>query len=235
MLANNETGAIMPVADVAARARSKGAIVLCDAAQACGRIPVDVERLGVDLLSLSAHKMHGPKGAGALYVRTGVALEPPVRGGGHERGLRPGTENVAAIAGLGAAAALAAGELDARSVLWSRLRATFLARLRAEIPDVRVNSPEDGLPNTISATFRGVPGDALLLGLDLAGISASAGSACASGAPEPSHVLLAMGLSRDEAAQSLRFSFHAATREEDVDACLNALARCVKRLRAHVA
>jgi cysteine desulfurase len=233
MVANNETGAVMPVAEIAARARAQGAIVLADAAQACGRMPVDVARLGADLLTLSAHKMHGPKGAGALYVRGGVRLEPPARGGGHERGVRPGTENVAAVAGFGAAAELAARELAGRRALWARLRGSFLARLHAEIPDARVNSPDDGLPNTISATFPGVPADALLAGLDLAGIAVSAGSACASGAPEPSHVLLAMGLSRELAAQSLRVSFHASSREEDVATCLNELARCVKRLRAH--
>jgi cysteine desulfurase len=232
MVANNETGAVQPVAEIAARAHAQGAIVLADAAQACGRMPVDVTRLGADLLSLSAHKMHGPKGVGALYVRNGVRIEPPARGGGHERGFRPGTENVAAIAGLGAASELAACELEDRRALWARLRASFLASLRAEVPDARVNSPEDGLPNTISVTFPGIAGDALLAGLDLAGISVSAGSACASGAAEPSHVLLAMGLSRELASQSLRVSFHAASREEDGVACLNELARCVKRLRA---
>jgi cysteine desulfurase len=231
MVANNETGAVMPVAEISARARAQGALVLADAAQACGRMPVDVARLGADLLTLSAHKMHGPKGAGALYVRGGVRIEPSARGGGHERGVRPGTENVAAVAGFGAAAELAARELAARRALWTRLRGSFLARLREEIPDARVNSPEDGLPNTISATFPGIPADALLAGLDLAGIAVSAGSACASGAPEPSHVLLAMGLSRELAAQSLRVSFHASSREEDAEACLNELARCVKRLR----
>ncbi len=232
MLANNETGAVMPFATVAARAKAKGAIAFCDAAQACGKAEVRVEKLGADLLSLSAHKMHGPKGAGALYVRDGVRLAPLARGGEHERGMRPGTENVAAIAGLGAAAELAARELPARRALWASLRATFLARLRAAAPDARVHSPADGLPNTLSIAFPGIPGDALLAGLDLAGIAVSAGSACASGAAEPSHVLLAMGISREEAAQSLRVSFHAGSCEEDVAACLNAIARCVKGLHA---
>jgi cysteine desulfurase len=232
MVANNETGAVMPVAAIAARAKAAGMLVLADAAQACGRIPVDVASLGADLLSLSGHKMHGPKGSGALCVRGSVKISAPARGGGHERGYRPGTENVAAIAGLGAAAELAAREMASRRALWARLRAFFLARLRAEIPSARVNSPADGLPNTISVTFPGVPGDALLAGLDLAGIAVSAGSACASGAPEPSHVLLAMGLSRELAAQSLRVSFHAASSEEDAGECVNELARCVKSLLA---
>jgi cysteine desulfurase len=230
MVANNETGAVMPVALIASRARAQGAIVHADAAQACGRMRVRVDELGVDLLSLSAHKMHGPKGAGALYVRSGVRVSPLARGGEHERGLRPGTENVAAIAGLGAAAEFAERETDARRALWSRLRAEFLARLRLEVPGARVNSPEDALPNTISVTFPGVPGDALLLGLDLAGVAISAGSACASGAAEPSHVLLAQGLSRDDAASSVRISLHAGSREADVVLCLNTLSRCVKSL-----
>jgi cysteine desulfurase len=232
MLANNETGAIMPFAAVAARAKAEGAIAFCDAAQACGKIEVDVRGLGADLLSLSAHKMHGPKGAGALFVRDGVRLAPLARGGEHERGMRPGTENVASIAGLGAAAHLAARELLARRALWSALRGSFLSRLRDVAPEARVNSPPDGLPNTLSITFPGIPGDALLAGLDLDGIAVSAGSACASGAAEPSHVLLAMGLSREEASQSLRVSFHAGSTEDDVAACLNAIARCVKGLRA---
>lgn len=235
MLANNETGAVMPVAALAGRARAAGAIAFTDAAQACGRMRVHVDELGVDLLSLSAHKMHGPKGAGALFVRRGMRLAPLSRGGEHERGMRPGTENVAAIAGLGAAADLAARETDARRDLWARLRGLFLARLRDALPDARVNSPADGLPNTISVTFPGIAGDALLAGLDLAGVSVSTGSACASGAAEPSHVLLAQGLSREAAAQSLRVSFHAASSEADALACLDALARCVKGLRARSA
>jgi len=232
MVANNETGAIMPVAAVAARARATGALVFCDAAQACGKMEVRVDALQADLLSLSAHKMHGPKGAGALYVRGGVRLAALTRGGEHERGLRPGTENVAALVGLGAAADLAARELEARRGRWAALRASFLAGIRAKLPGARVNSPADGLANTISLTIPGIPGDALLAGLDLAGISASVGSACASGAAEPSHVLLAMGLTRAEASQSLRVSFHAGTGEDDVAACLNEVARCVKGLGA---
>jgi cysteine desulfurase len=231
MLANNETGAIQPVQAVAARARELGAVVHSDAVQACGRMPVNALDLGVDLLSLSAHKMHGPKGAGALFVRSGVRLAPPFRGGEHERGIRPGTENVAAIAGLGAAAEVAARDLGARRGLWAELR-SFVARVRDGIPGARVNSPPDAIPNTISVTFPGTPGDALLAGLDLAGIAVSTGSACASGAAEPSHVLVAMGLTRAEASESVRVSFHAGSTAEDVDACLNALLRCVKGLRS---
>jgi cysteine desulfurase len=232
MLANNETGAVMPVAALAARARAAGALVHADAVQACGRMRVDVAELGIDLLSLSAHKMHGPKGAGALYVRGGVRIASLSRGGEHERGLRPGTENVAAIAGLGAAAEFAAREIDARRALWTALRDRFFSRLRAEIPVARVNSPADGLPNTLSLLLPGIPGDALLAALDLAGVAVSTGSACASGAAEPSHVLVAQGLSREEAGESIRVSFHAGSTARDVDACLNELARCVKGLGA---
>lgn len=232
MLANNETGAVQPVAAIAARARSAGAIVHTDAVQACGKMRAPVADLGVDLLSLSAHKMHGPKGAGALYVRSGVRLAPLSRGGEHERGMRPGTENVAAIAGLGAAAELASRETDARRVLWASLRARFLARLRDEIPLARTLSPADGIPNTLCLALPGIPGDAALAALDLAGVAVSTGSACASGAAEPSHVLLAMGLSRELASQTIRVSFHAGSTERDVDSCLNELGRCVKRLGA---
>jgi len=230
MLANNETGAVQPVRAIAERARAAGALVHTDAAQACGKMRVRVEELGVDLLSLSAHKMHGPKGAGAIYARSGVRLAPLFHGGEHERGLRPGTENVAAIAGLGAAAELAASELDDRRELWTSLRERFLEGLRREIPSGRVISPADGIPNTLSILFPGIPGDALLAALDLAGIAVSTGSACSSGAPEPSHVLVAMGLSRAEAAQVIRVSLHATTSPQEVELCLNELARHVKRL-----
>jgi cysteine desulfurase len=231
MLANNETGAVMPVAALAARAHAAGAIVHTDAAQACGKMRVRIGELGVDLLSLSAHKMHGPKGAGALFARRDARLAPLARGGEHERGLRPGTENVAAIVGLGAAAELAGLETEERRARWARLRARFLARLRDEHPSARVHSPPDGLPNTIGFALPGVAGDALLAGLDLQGVAVSTGSACASGAAEPSPALLAQGLPRALAAESVRVSFHAGSTEADVDACLNAMARVVKGVR----
>jgi len=231
MLANNETGAVMPVTALAESAHAAGAIVHTDAVQACGKMRVNVDELGVDMLSLSGHKMHGPKGAGALFVRRGVRLEPLARGGEHERGLRPGTEDVAAIVGLGAACDLAARETDARRAAWEGLRTHFLARLAAGLPDVRALAPPAALPNTLCLLFPDVPGEALLAGLDLEGVAVSTGSACASGAAEPSHVLLAMGLERAAAERSLRVSLHAATTSEDVDACLNGLARVVKRLR----
>jgi cysteine desulfurase len=232
MRANNETGAIMPVKEIALRARAAGAVVHTDAVQACGKIPVAVEDLGVDLLTLSAHKMHGPKGAGALYVRRGARLDPLFGGGEHERGLRAGTENVAAIVGLGAAAERALEEGDARRALWSRLYGLCVEQLRAALPDTTIHVPEATLPNTICLTFPDVEGEAVLLGLDLEGIAVATGSACSSGAAEPSHALQAMGLAREEAERSIRISFHAQSCDADVAACVTTLSRVVKRLRA---
>ncbi|MHC4817410.1 MAG: cysteine desulfurase family protein [Planctomycetota bacterium] len=232
MRTNNETGAILPVKELAARARAAGAVVHTDAVQACGKIPVDVEDLHVDLLTLSAHKMHGPKGAGALYVRRGARIDPLFFGGEHERGLRAGTENVAAIVGLGAAAEYAAAEGDARRELWSRLHDLGVMQLRAQFPNALVHAPEVAVPNTICVTFPDVEGEAVLLALDLEGIAVATGSACSSGAAEPSHVLQAMGLKREEAERSIRISFHAQSCAADVAACVDALARAVKRLRS---
>jgi len=232
MLANNETGAVQPVARIAERARGIGAVVHCDAVQACGKMPVDAHALGADLLSISAHKMHGPKGAGALWVRRGARLAPLFHGGEHERGLRAGTENVAAIAGFGAAADLARAEHAARVARWRPLRELLLARLLALVPGIRVNSPPEGLANTVHVTIDGAEGEAVLLGLDLEGIAVATGSACSSGAAEPSHVLRAMGHSREEAERGIRVSMHAGTSEADVVRCADTLARVVKGLRA---
>ncbi len=232
MRVNNETGAIQPVKEIAARARAAGAVVHTDAVQACGKIPVDVEDLQVDLLTLSAHKMHGPKGAGALYVRRGTRVDPLFFGGEHERGLRAGTENVAAIVGLGAAAEHAVADGAARRELWARLHERCVTRLRAVFPNTKIHLPEALVPNTICVTFPDVEGEAVLLALDLEGIAVATGSACSSGAAEPSHVLQAMGLAREEAERSIRISFHAQSSAEDVAACVDSLARVVKRLRA---
>lgn len=232
MRANNETGALQPVAAIATKVKARGGAVHTDAVQACGKIDVDVDALGVDLLTLSAHKMHGPKGAGALYVRRGVRVEPLYHGGEHERGLRAGTENVAAIVGLGATAELARAETAARSARWRDLSARFIDGLRARFPDARLNLADERVANTISFTFPDVEGEAVLLGLDLEGIAVATGSACSSGAAEPSHVLQALGLSREEAERSLRVSLHAESTADDVDGCLNTLVRVVKNLRA---
>jgi len=232
MLANNETGAIQPVAAVAARARAAGAIMHCDAVQACAKLPFRVADLGVDLLTCSAHKMNGPKGAGALYVRRGILPAPLFRGGEHERGLRPGTENVAAIVGFGAAAEIGAAERGPRRAAWIRLSALFVDRLQEALSGVCFHFAKRRLENTISMTIDGAEGEAVLLGLDLEGIAVATGSACSSGAAEPSHVLLAMGLSREAAERTLRISMHAETTENDVLACVNSVARIVKKIRA---
>lgn len=233
MLANNETGAILPVRDLADQAHAMGAVMHSDAVQACGKMAVDVEELGVDLISLSAHKMGGPKGAGALFVRRGVALAPLGHGGEHERGLRPGTENVAAIVGLGAAAHIAREETPARCERWRELSVHLLDRLARDLPEAQINSPrENRIWNTVSITFPDVEGEAVLLGLDLEGIAVATGSACSSGAAEPSHVLRAMGHSHEQAERSIRVSMHAATTREELDTCVDTLARVVKKLRS---
>ena len=228
MLANNETGAIQPVAAIAARAPR----MHCDAVQACGKMHVDVGELGVDTLALSAHKMHGPKGAGALFVKRGIRLRALFHGGEHERGMRAGTENVAAIVGLGATAELALVDLDARRALWTELSAHLLDTLRAQLPDVTLNGPEERVPNTVNVRIPGVEGEAVLLALDLEGVAIATGSACSSGASEPSHALQAMGLSKRHAEQSVRISMHAQSTRADIDACLGFLVPAVKKLRA---
>ncbi len=232
MLANNETGSVQPVSDFARLARDAGAVMHTDAVQACGKIEVDVAKLGVDLLACSAHKMHGPKGAGALWVRSGVELAPLYSGGEHERGLRPGTENVAAIVGFGAAARFALAGLGARRTRWENLSVVFLEALRAGLPDTAVHLAPVRIANTFSLTFPDVEGEAVLLGLDLEGFAVATGSACSSGAAEPSHVLRAMGLGRDGAERSVRVSMHADTSASDVTRCVAALVRVVKGLRA---
>ena len=228
MLANNETGSVQPVSALAARAP----LMHTDAVQACGKMRVDVNELGIHMLSLSAHKMHGPKGAGALYLRRGTRCAALFHGGEHERGMRAGNENVAAIGGLGAAAELALTEMDERREMWSRLSARFIDRLRDQVPRARVNSPADRIPNTISVLIPGVEGEAVLLALDLDGVAVATGSACSSGAAEPSHVLQAIGLTRRQAEQSIRVSLHAHTTQADIDACLDSLVPAVKKLRA---
>ncbi len=229
MLANNETGSVQPVAALAERAP----LMHTDAVQACGKMSVDVNELGVHMLSLSAHKIHGPKGVGALYVRRGTrCCEALFHGGEHERGMRAGTENVAAIVGFGVAAELALAEMDERRVRWLQLSARFIGRLRDQVPHARINSPEDRIPNTISVMIPGVEGEAVLLALDLDGVAVATGSACSSGAAEPSHVLQAIGLTRAQAEQSIRISLHAQTTEADIDACLDSLVPAVKKLRA---
>lgn len=240
MYANNEVGTIEPVADIAraVKRRNPHTLVHTDAVQAAGALDLDVNRLGVDLLSLAAHKFHGPKGVGALYVRDGVRLAPLVLGGSQERNRRAGTENVAGAVGLAAALRLAYAELDARNRHCARLRDRLLHEIPARIPGVRVNGPHHGaarLPNNVNCSIVGIEIEALLLGLDLAGIAASNGAACTSGALEPSHVLIAMGLPEELARNSLRLTLGKDTSDEDIERVLAVLPPLVARLRAATA
>ncbi|HEX3526140.1 MAG TPA: cysteine desulfurase family protein [Thermoanaerobaculia bacterium] len=235
MLANNEIGTVQPVAALSAAiaaCRERGIPVLCDAVQAVGKIPVSVEALGVDFLTLGAHKFHGPLGAAALWVRKGVEISPLLVGGSQERRRRASTENVPALAGLGAAAAAATAELPARTAHLAALRDAFEAGLPRRVPGALLHctgSPR--LPNTSHVAFPGVEGEALLIRLDIAGFAVSTGSACSSGTVEPSKTLLAIGLSREEALSSLRVSFGMTNRPEEVEAFLAALAREVEAIR----
>ena len=217
MLANNETGAIQPVAEIAARARAAGALVHCDAVQAPGRIPLSFAALGVDMMSLSAHKFAGPKGIGALVVRADLEVAPLVHGGGQERGRRGGTENGAGIVGFGVAATLAREDL-ARAGEITALRDRLEARLRETEPAVHVFSAgAERLPNTSCVTMPGVQSETQVMGLDLAGAAVSAGSACSSGKVEPSHVLRALGAPDDIGGCAIRVSLGWATTEREID------------------
>jgi cysteine desulfurase len=236
MLANNETGVVQPVADAALIAHERGALVHCDAVQAAGKVEVDVRSLGVDLLTLSAHKIYGPKGVGVLYVRRGTALAAFVRGGAQERNRRAGTENVAGIVGLGVAAALAREHherLDPGTGLSARLRALrdgFETRLLA-IPGARGNGLEPRVPNTTNVSFEGTEAEGLVMALDLMGVAVSTGAACAAGAIEPSHVLRAMGLPPERVQASLRFSLGRATTEAELTRAVEAVRAAVERQR----
>ena len=238
MLANNETGTIQPIEEIAgvvAEARARGLDHLhfhTDAVQAVGKVPVDVKRLGVDLLSLSGHKIHGPKGIGALYVRKGTRLAKLLYGGHHERDRRAGTENVPGIVGLGRAAEMARVQLDKRTSRMLDLRDHLEQEVTSRFSDVRVNGDKkQRVPNVSNMSFGGIDGESLLIALDLKGIAVSTGSACASGSLEPSHVLQALGLSRDEVRGSLRFSLGAFNTRDEIDYTVSVLAETVTRLR----
>jgi cysteine desulfurase len=234
-LANGEVGSVAPVAGIAEGLAGRGVVLHADAAQAAGRLPIDVRALGVDLLSLSAHKLGGPAGVGALYVRRGLTLRPQSTGGPQERDRRAGTENVAAIVGFGAAARVARATLDTSAAsmagcierLWDGMRSTGAVR----------NGPEAGprLPNTLNVSHAGCSGESLLVLLDLAGIAVSLGSACAAGASEPSHVLRAMGRSAAEARAGLRFSVGPETTLAEIDRVLDVMPALVAQVRAGAA
>jgi cysteine desulfurase len=231
MLANNETGVIQPIAEVARRAHAQGALVHCDAVQAAGKIPIDVRALDVDLLTLSAHKLYGPKGAGALYVKRGTRMRSLIRGGSQEKNRRAGTENVAAIVGLGEAARLAAASLREESAREYALRDALEARL-LEIPRTQRNGEGPRVPNTTNVSFDGIEAESLLMALDLAGVAVSTGAACAAGAIEPSHVLRAMGLPMPRIEGSLRFSVGRGTTADEIEEAVAKVAEAVTRQRA---
>jgi cysteine desulfurase len=233
MLANNEVGTLQPVAELGRIARERGITLHTDAVQAVGKVAVNVEALGVDLLSLSAHKIYGPKGVGALYVRQGTQLEPLMHGGHHERDRRPGTENVPGIVGLGRAAELAAQNFDQDAQRIAAMRDRLQAGILERIEGVSVNGDAaHRQPNTLNVSFEGVKGESMVMALDLEGVACSTGAACSSGSTEPSHVLTAMGLSKDRARSSLRLSLGRYNTEDDIDAALDAIRRVVARLRA---
>jgi cysteine desulfurase len=231
MLANNETGVIQPIREIADVVRARGIVLHTDGVQGVGKIPVDVGVLDVDLLSLSAHKFHGPKGVGALYVRKGTKLVPFMAGGSHERKRRAGTENVPGIVGLGVAARLAREHLpDMARVAAARDR--LEQRLLGELPGVKVNGDAGfRLPNTTNLSFQGVEGEAAVIALDLQGVAVSTGSACSSGSLEPSHVLMAMGLRPEVVQGSLRFTFSRMNSAEDADRAVEAVKVVAVRLR----
>ena len=233
MHANNEIGTIQPIKELAVIAREAGAYFHTDAVQTVGHIPVNVDELGVDLLSISAHKLYGPKGVGALYIRKGTRLVPFMHGGGQERNRRGSTENVPGIAGFGKAAEIARQEMPEEGPRLTILRDCLIKRILVQIEDTRLNGhPVNRLPNNVNVSISYVEGESMLLNLDLETICASTGSACSSSSLEASHVLLALGLDHEQAHSSLRFTMGKWTTEEDVDRVMETLPQIVGKLRA---
>lgn len=232
MTANNEIGTIQPVAEIGKIAHEKGILFHTDAVQAYGHIPINVDEMNIDLLSASGHKFNGPKGVGIMYIRKGVKIRSFIHGGSQERGRRAGTYNVPGIAGLGTAAKLAMENMAKRAEKEKELRDYFIDRISAEIPYTVLNGHrEDRLPNNINFCFRFVEGESVLIMLDQAGICASSGSACTSGAIDPSHVLRAIGLSDEMAHESLRLTLSYENTKQELDTVVEALKNIVKRLR----
>jgi len=233
MFANNETGVIFPIREIAAITKKRGILFHTDAVQAVGKIDVDVEKLGVDMLSLSGHKLYAPKGVGVLYIRTGVKIERLVSGGHQERTRRAGTENMPGIVALGEAARLASMEIREEYTHTKNLRDRLEKEIFARVPNCRRNGNiEMRLPNTMNISFEFIEGEGILLSLDMEGVAASSGSACTSGSLDPSHVLLAMGLTHETAHGSVRFSLGRDNTDQDVDHVISVLPGIVERLRA---
>jgi cysteine sulfinate desulfinase/cysteine desulfurase-like protein len=234
MLANNEVGTIQPIEELCAIAHQRGALFHCDAVQAIGKIKVDVEDLGIDMLTVSGHKFHGPKGVGALFIKWGIELEPLIHGGKQEGGLRAGTENVPAIVGLGKAAELALHSVE-KSPKTRALCDRLEAGVRGLIPKARLNGhPEQRLPNILNLTLPGLRGESVVVAMDRYGVSLSSGSACKAGSPEPTHVLMAMGKTQEEAHCSVRFSLSHDITETDVDDTVAALRHVLAEMETTV-
>ena len=233
MFANNEVGTIMPIAEIGKVCRERGVLFHTDAVQAVGHVPIDVKAMNIDMLSMSAHKFHGPKGVGALYMKKGIRLPAYVMGGAQERNRRAGTENVAGVVGLGAAIELATQNLEESAARMTKLRDKLIAGIAESIPEVKLNGhPTLRLPNNVNYSIKYIEGESILLMLDMNGIAASSGSACTSGSLDPSHVLLALGLSHEVAHGSVRLTLSDETTEEDIDYVLEVLPKVAERLRA---
>lgn len=232
MHANNEIGTIQPIAQIGKIAQEEGIYFHTDAVQSVGKIPVDVKQLNVDLLSLSAHKLYGPKGVGALYVRKGIVLEPLIHGGGHERGIRPGTENIPGIVGLGKACSMAIIDLAENGTKMTQLRDKLIDGVLSEIDESYINGDRTNrLPNNANFRFAGIEGESLVLHLDAKGIAASTGSACSSKTLEPSHVLRALGLEDVDSHGSLRLSLGKENKLEDIEYTITSIKEAVETLR----
>ncbi len=233
MFANNEIGTIEPIQAIGAVCKAKGVLFHTDAVQAFGAVPIDVKKMNIDLLSITAHKLYGPKGVGALYVRRGIVLPSLIEGGAQERGKRAGTENIAGIVGLGQAAEIAVAHMEENDKRLTALRDRLIEKILETVPETRLNGHRtQRLPNNVNVCIRYIEGESLLLLLDHTGIAASSGSACTSGALDPSHVLLAIGLPHEIAHGSLRLTLGDVTTLEDVDFVVEKLSGIVERLRA---
>jgi len=233
MHANNEVGTINPIAEISKAVKARGILFHTDAVQSFCKVPFTVDSLGTDLLSISAHKIHGPKGVGALYIREGVLLKPLIFGGQQEDGRRAGTENIAGIAGLAMAAQLASSNLDKFTGKMKTLRDKLEKGLIEKIPHTKLNgNPTLRLPNTLNLSFPFIEAESLILDLDLKGVAVSSGSACSSGSGNPSHVLLSMGIPHEMCRGSLRFSLGTENTEKDIDYVLDVLPAIVERIRS---
>ena len=232
MFANNEVGTIMPIKEIGAVCREKGVFFHTDAVQAVGHLAIDVKAMNIDLLSLSAHKLHGPKGVGALYIRKGIVVPPLLHGGAQERRRRAGTENVAGIVGLGKAIEIACSDIEGTAKRMCYLRDKLINGIEASIPEVKLNGHRtERLPGNVNFSIKYIEGESILLMLDINGIAASSGSACTSGSLDPSHVLLAMGMPHETAHGSLRLTLGDDTTEDDIDYVLEVLPEIVVKLR----